>query len=124
VSKLAVNYKPGAIVLTIYFILLKNNRINNWFTPKFIYDEYKKLKVDPKTKKCIEAIKIEYKKHGTLDTLNDLARIRGWLKKHVNNKPIFWFEHRISKSNQDEFKFKDDLIIKLQRELNTLPPCI
>jgi hypothetical protein len=122
--KKRLGHKPGAIVIIIYFILLKNNKINDWFTAEYVFDELKKMNIDPKFKKCIDAIILKYKKHGDLDTLTEVARIRGWLKKHVNKKPIFWFEHFISKSNQDEFKFKNDLIIKLQRELNTLPPCI
>jgi len=118
------NHNPGASVLIIYFILLKNDKIDDWFTAKFIYDEYEKFKESPEYNKCITNIRVDFEKHGELKNLSSISNINGWIKKHIDIKPVYWFIKRKNISGLYEFRIKETLIPRLQKALNTLPACI
>ena len=97
----------GAIAHIIYEILRRTNNLKSYFTAEFIVNEYKKLQDE----ECIKKIKKEFKKHGTLSTLQDKNKLRRWLYIHTYRKNRLYFE-----KSGNKYRFKEEWIKKLEDE--------
>jgi len=92
--------KPGAIVLTISYILQACQCLKMPFDSEFIFEQYPKMLKDQQHRKNIMAISNKYKKHhrnNEFSTFQSASRLRGWLRKHCGKKPETWFNEKDGK---------------------------
>ncbi len=102
--------QAGAIIRIIYYILKSNNQTDQYFTPDFISEQYKEVLKEPTHKRAIANL-LEFKKHGDkkqMMTLEEGAKLRVWLNKHIDRKGITWFEKQ-----SGNFKLKTEYVESL-----------
>lgn len=100
--------QAGAIIRIIFYILDLDGKIKDYFVPSYISNRYNELLKQPPHGEKIKDIIKEFKKHSGKNGIKALEkelRLRQWLNKHTNIKPIFWFD----KSNGN-FKLKTKYI--------------
>jgi len=102
---------PGAIVLIVYYSLRKAGCSRAWFSAREVFVEIQRLRFNPQGQQVLAGYVREYMKHHRKEfptTLLTVARLTGWLRLHVDKKPVYWFEER-----NELFRLKKEHVSRL-----------
>ena len=104
---------PGAIVLIVFYSLRDMGRLRAWFSTTELSTGIQRLRSAPQAKRVFVSFIHMYMKHHRKEfptTLLTEAGLKGWLRLHVDKKPVYWFEERSGR-----FRLRQEHVSRLSR---------